>query len=245
MRDALEGLDAIDWHALQHCFGPADAVPALLRDAAGGSRDAWSELWYTIWHQGTVYEATPTTVPFLVRIAVGPQYSEPVRGQAAFLLASIASAYSFVLPEDPLQMIEASRLREHGAPEPIRDLANECNLAVAVHAAALVASLAESPPAVRAGVIASLAAIGPSLSTTDLLALREFEGVSDERIRAAIRLVNLLASGEVTADEVAGAARLDEEASSQLEFLGDVPDECRAVEVVRALCEAVASGARS
>ncbi|UNO39076.1 hypothetical protein [Streptomyces sp. MST-110588] len=73
----LEGIDDIDWAALEHAYGPADDVPGLLR--AAGSADprareaALEELFSSLCHQGSVYSATAAAVPFLARLALdGP-----------------------------------------------------------------------------------------------------------------------------------------------------------------------------
>jgi hypothetical protein len=67
----LEGLDAINWAELRHAYGSASDVPALLRallsDDPQTAEQALYELHASIWHQGTVYEATSYAVPFLVK----------------------------------------------------------------------------------------------------------------------------------------------------------------------------------
>ena len=69
----LDGLADVPWADLTHAYGPAEDVPGLLRAAASGdakaSRDAVHELFGNIWHQRTVYRATPYAVPFLARMA--------------------------------------------------------------------------------------------------------------------------------------------------------------------------------
>lgn len=68
----LESLDAVDWSRRQHAFGPADDVPSLLRSVAAGGTvadEAINRLYETIWHQGTVYDATALAVPFLAELA--------------------------------------------------------------------------------------------------------------------------------------------------------------------------------
>jgi hypothetical protein len=54
----LERLDTIDWATFSHAYGSAEDVPALiraLRSPDPETRDcALSELFSTIWHQGTV-----------------------------------------------------------------------------------------------------------------------------------------------------------------------------------------------
>ncbi|MFJ2094159.1 hypothetical protein ACIOEW_33615 [Streptomyces sp. NPDC087901] len=78
-----EGTDDIDWAALEHAYGPADDVPALLR--AAGSMDARirgeavDELYTSLCHQGSVYSATAPAVHFVARLALdGPGDRQPL-----------------------------------------------------------------------------------------------------------------------------------------------------------------------
>ena len=65
----LSALWEIDWAALRDAYGPASAVPQLITDLTLGperrKRAEW-ELYGNVFHQGTVYEASPFTIPFLV-----------------------------------------------------------------------------------------------------------------------------------------------------------------------------------
>ncbi len=68
----LDGLDAIDWHAVHHAYGPADDVPAQLRLLLSDDPEiremGWQELFGSVIHQGTIYEATACVVPFMLRM---------------------------------------------------------------------------------------------------------------------------------------------------------------------------------
>ncbi len=70
----FEGLDAIDWGSLSHAYGSASDVPHLLRRLLGvtsprqGEAGPMDKFANQIFHQGTLYEATPYVVPFLIRI---------------------------------------------------------------------------------------------------------------------------------------------------------------------------------
>lgn len=70
--DALSRLQAIPWQDLKHACGPATDVPGLIKALAQPDqklRDAaWQELYGSLWHQGTIYEATGHAVPFLIRL---------------------------------------------------------------------------------------------------------------------------------------------------------------------------------
>jgi hypothetical protein len=69
----LDGLDDVDWAGLTHAYGSATDTPELLRQAGSADREAasqaLSDLYSSIFHQGTVYEATAAAVPFLVDLA--------------------------------------------------------------------------------------------------------------------------------------------------------------------------------
>lgn len=95
----LAGLDAIPWATLTHAYGSAEDVPGWLRAQATASPDlSWkdmplSKLFGSIWHQGTVYEATAYAVPFLIELAASPQV--PRRAEILQLLAAIARGSSY------------------------------------------------------------------------------------------------------------------------------------------------------
>jgi hypothetical protein len=66
----LEGIDEVDWDALDHAYKGDVYVPDLLRQVAGpDAEDAIHELYGTILHQGTIYPATAAAVPWLVDLA--------------------------------------------------------------------------------------------------------------------------------------------------------------------------------
>jgi hypothetical protein len=95
---ALVGLGEVDWAAVEHAHGPATDVPALLRAAVSDDPDhrdfAWQLLFETVWHQGTVYPASATVVPFLYRLLEAD--GVPDRSMAAQLLAAIADGHSYL-----------------------------------------------------------------------------------------------------------------------------------------------------
>lgn len=72
----LEGLDSIDWASLQHAYGTASDVPDLLRSLLAEDKqirdNAIWELFGNIHHQGTIYEASSYTIPFLMEILESP-----------------------------------------------------------------------------------------------------------------------------------------------------------------------------
>ncbi|MGW0575650.1 hypothetical protein ACWD25_06705 [Streptomyces sp. NPDC002920] len=91
-----EGLDAVDWAALEHSYGSAEDVPALLRRCAGGdpedADDAAFELVIRIFHQGGwICSAASAALPFLVRLAGSPEVPLPTRREVTELVWSLAA----------------------------------------------------------------------------------------------------------------------------------------------------------
>ncbi|MEU3643193.1 hypothetical protein AB0E59_07410 [Lentzea sp. NPDC034063] len=89
----LDGLDDVDWAKLKHAYGPADDVPGQLRDLVSPDESvrtaALDELFGNIFHQGTIYEATPHAVPFLLEAL--PEC--PEQETLLLLLTSIVTGY--------------------------------------------------------------------------------------------------------------------------------------------------------
>jgi HEAT repeat protein len=94
----LHDLDAIDWAALTHAYGAASDVPGLLRGLLAPEpkvrEDAISELFGTIWHQGTVYSATAAAVPFLYELLTAPEVHD--KASIAVLLACVAEGVGYL-----------------------------------------------------------------------------------------------------------------------------------------------------
>lgn len=114
----LDGLNGIDWTSLRHAYGPASDVPDLLRALTSPSRRTRTRALYdlhsTIWHQGTVYEATAYAVPFLLELLREP--AVPDKAEILGLLQVIAQGRSYVdvheNPERPRQEQEAAAYRD-------------------------------------------------------------------------------------------------------------------------------------
>jgi len=89
-KELLAGLEDIDWHGLQHAYGPANDVPDLLRlllsDDETVRDDAWQELYGNLWHQGDVYQATSYAVPFIIQL-LNSEAAPDKLGLLAFLQA--------------------------------------------------------------------------------------------------------------------------------------------------------------
>lgn len=93
----FDGLEDIPWARLRHAFGSASDVPSLLRSVASPDAQerskALTELCNNIWHQGTVYEATPYALPFLIRLL--RLRDHPDRASVACLVASIIAGHGY------------------------------------------------------------------------------------------------------------------------------------------------------
>jgi hypothetical protein len=88
----FEELAAIEWHAVGHAYGPADDTPEHLRALLAEDNDAFEhsldELWASICHQGSVYEASCAAVPFLIEIL--RHVSDNRKARLLYLLAGLA-----------------------------------------------------------------------------------------------------------------------------------------------------------
>ncbi len=107
----LAGLDDVNWRHLEHAYGTAEEVPRWLRSLASQEveSDAFTQLSLSLYHQGTVYSASATAVPFLIELLT----STPLRGKEGILglLADMArgdayhrqhySYYSEACRQDP------------------------------------------------------------------------------------------------------------------------------------------------
>lgn len=85
-----------EWHQLEHAFGAAGDLPALLAAAARDQRPGHDEqsTWFTLWsalcHQGDAYSASVAAVPYLIDMA--PQQLALQQYDALLLAASIELA---------------------------------------------------------------------------------------------------------------------------------------------------------
>lgn len=81
-------LDSARWSQLEHAYGAATDIPALLRQLESFPRsdDYRDEPWFTLWsslcHQGDVYPASFAAVPHIISIAA----SAPERANHDFFL---------------------------------------------------------------------------------------------------------------------------------------------------------------
>lgn len=94
----LSGIEAIDWSALEHAYGPATTTPSYLRALLSADiavrNEAVEHLWSAITHQGTVYSATAAATPFLLRI-LADDAGHPIRATLLSVLEVIAGGTSY------------------------------------------------------------------------------------------------------------------------------------------------------
>ena len=65
-------LDSPQWDTLQHAYGAASDIPALLRGLvtlpeSNGESEPWYSLWSALAHQGDVYPASFAAVPHVIQ----------------------------------------------------------------------------------------------------------------------------------------------------------------------------------
>ncbi|MGW6737594.1 hypothetical protein [Streptomyces sp. NPDC055013] len=87
----FDGLHDIDWASMEHAYGSAEEIPALLAALASpdaAERDAAFDRFYgAVHHQGSVYPPTAASLPFLLELAA--DRATPDRAAVITLLVSI------------------------------------------------------------------------------------------------------------------------------------------------------------
>ncbi|MFI7616345.1 hypothetical protein ACIBP6_34490 [Nonomuraea terrae] len=166
----------LDWAALKHAYGSAGDIPQALRDAVGEdperAAEAIEHLFSSIYHQGTLYPATPHAVPYLAGFAAGP--GTPRRAAFVGLLGAIASTGD--AGPEVLADVDAALAREAGRLLPLLDDPDAELRHLATHllgnlprecAAEVVPTLRarrrrERSPRVVAGLLAAAGRLDPS-----------------------------------------------------------------------------------
>jgi hypothetical protein len=164
----LEGLQEIDWPSLSQAYGQAGDVPDLIRGLLDSDPQKRQEslylLYSTIWHQGTIYEASAYAVPFLFELLRSPD--TPDKSGIAMLLADLADgAHPLELYTDPVDKM--SQLVRKGLKNEDRDFEAEVQAgqawvqatraAVGEGLDVLIEYLSDQEPEVRATVARALA----------------------------------------------------------------------------------------
>lgn len=126
LKEILHDIDEMDWSRLHHAYGEASDVPGLLRGLASEDEDIRMEALYglcgTIWHQGSIYEASPHAVPFLLEMLESPEV--PEKTGIVLLVAELAdgaaSLEQFAAEDNELSRSFREYLKQEG-----RDFAEE------------------------------------------------------------------------------------------------------------------------
>jgi hypothetical protein len=150
----LTGVGVVDWASLEHAYGTADDVPAILKQVAEGTLQEAArplyQLFGNIHHQGDVYRATVAAIPFLVDIAIDLQVA--VRAGTIELLGCIADGvFLKVREKDWFADPPAARARLEAAGATV-ELA--CRAGVVEHSARLVGALRTAPPEAQVATFA-------------------------------------------------------------------------------------------
>jgi hypothetical protein len=192
----LDGLDAIAWGELSHAYGSAHDTPGLLRQA--GSEDsevaseAISDLHGSIFHQGTVYPATVTAVPFLAELAAGAANR---RDEFAWMLGMLAddrhaygAAFARVRAAVTAQLELLVALLDDADPQ-VREAAAYATAKAGVTAEPLWQRWAvEDDPAARATLALALGEVDTAAAET-VLGDAALHGDPQVRVAAAVALL--------------------------------------------------------
>jgi hypothetical protein len=81
----LLSLESNRWSELQHAYGDASNIPALLSQlinlpSSNGDEEPWFSLWSALAHQGDVYDASFAAVPHVIHAAA----SNPLKADAVY-----------------------------------------------------------------------------------------------------------------------------------------------------------------
>lgn len=173
------GIDEVDWASMEHAYGPADDVPALLRGLASADpseREAALDGMYgAVHHQGDVYACTLACIPFLFELVVDPLV--PDRGGIVELLTSIGGID-----------IDEEDIDEAAAEDDAEGAANYAMAAAAVSAGAGVffALMADEDPGVRVSAPLALATLHGSPSRVLTLLCERLTLEPDDEVRLAL-----------------------------------------------------------
>ncbi|MBE7484718.1 MAG: HEAT repeat domain-containing protein [Polyangiaceae bacterium] len=203
----LDGLDDIDWGCLTHAYGPASDVPGLIRGLLSADKpqrdSALRELFSSIWHQGTVYEAAIHALPFLIELLGAPDEQTPDRESVALLVASIVGGRGYFEVHHTRELINPFT-REPMPPPPDLDerLAAERVIVAEVRRRGeraiplLVPYLKHEEPDIRRSVAEAISCY-PRLSATTVPALHDALATeTDDETRTALNAaLTAVASG--------------------------------------------------
>lgn len=223
-------LDAEPWASYTHAYGSAEDVPDCLRALAGdddaAADEAQSELYSSILHQGSVYEASAKAVPFLARTAAAGIRAADV----LLLIGGIAEGGAD--PRPATGLADGAAPRPGTAPHPEAGDAGRggadresdevaCRRAVVAELPLLTASAAHEDPAVRQAAAWAAGRTGAAGAPLAVPALRDRLEVETEPL--------------VRAELITALVELDPEGSGPLAagaIGGDSPAELRTAAVL-------------
>jgi hypothetical protein len=185
----LESLESVRWIERGHAFGSAEDTPENIRallDADPRIRDgALDELWNTLCHQGTVYDASAPAVPFLLEVAA---FGGAANRES--LLTLIACIQDGTAPAG-------------GDGE----VAVACRAAVRAELEALKSLLLDKVAGVRAWAARLVAACAPSSGEAAGELLAALSAESDDDTRGSQALAVGLVAGEAGFESLTGVLR--------------------------------------
>lgn len=209
----LDGLDKIDWKSLHHAYGSAADVPGNLRGLLSFvpaiREESLSNLEFSIFHQGSVYEATVPAVRFLVELSMNPD----VRNREAllYLLADIATGNGWFTNHQSLSVIRqvySEQIIELNQQKEARHV-SELREELARHAEPLSGLVATEDSKVR-------------LAATHLMAL--LPNSSDHAYRALVSRITVEREDNIRANILKSLMRLDREQACRIAQCVDVED---------------------
>ena len=115
MSSLNEALQQVPWAQFSHAYGSATDTPshllALLSNEAEEREKALSQLWISICHQGSVYEASAVAVPFLIRIL--QEVPDEQKPEILSLLNGLAGPYCYANREEVILRMSRSSQESH------------------------------------------------------------------------------------------------------------------------------------
>lgn len=192
---SLKGLEEGDWSAVTHAHGEATDVPALIRALVSPDsvdrRHACQDLFETIWHQGTVYDATVEAIPFLYNLLEEDGVHD--KASVALLLAVIADGQPALSGciEDPGQKELWDRiLKEQGHSLEVelaheRDFHEELMRRIADRLHLLFSYLRHPEPDLRRSVVAAIGRFRDAAERASPLLEELLHSETDEHVREA------------------------------------------------------------
>ncbi|MFX0090730.1 MAG: HEAT repeat domain-containing protein [Candidatus Hodarchaeota archaeon] len=94
----LENLDKIPWDRIDNAYGFSDATPEHIRNLTSQDEHAREEaveyFWSAVIHQGTIYQVTSYTIPFLLEIIYKSSTPNSVKREILWLISSFLDSAS-------------------------------------------------------------------------------------------------------------------------------------------------------